>query len=162
MIRGAATGLVFWPVRAVVVRMATNEPWLLWAVRAAGACHFLTLALAVRTPVPPDWDAGLARLSDVHRRFAIAQNAFIGLTMAFLGLVCLLAAPVLVGGEPGGRLLCAALALWWGGRLAVLPWLKVTPQLHTAWLRVGFVLLCVQCALYAGAFGWLAVRGATG
>jgi hypothetical protein len=40
-----------------------------------------------------------------------------------------------------------------------LPWLRVWPELRGALLRVGFVLLCAECAIYALVFGWLAVRG---
>jgi hypothetical protein len=53
---------------------------------------------------------------------------------------------------------CAGIALWWGGRLVVLPWLGVIPQLRSHWLRAGFVLLIAECAIYTAAYGWLAVR----
>jgi hypothetical protein len=31
--------------------------------------------------------------------------------------------------------------------------------LRGALLRIGFVLLCAECAIYALAFGWLTLRG---
>lgn len=131
--------------------------WL-WGVRAAGAFHLLTVALAHFTPVPPDWDENLARLPEVHRRFAIAQNVFIGATMVFAGLVSLFFAHELVAGSVAARILCAGIALWWGGRLVVLPWLRVWPVLGTRLLRVGFVFLHAECATFALAYGWLALR----
>lgn len=134
-----------------------SEDLWLWALRAAGVFHFVTLGLALATPIPRDWDRGLAALSPLHRRFALAQNAAIGAVIAFFGYVSLVHAPVLLDGTPGGRLLAAAIAVWWGGRLAVLPWLRPGPELTTPWLRVGFTLLCTQCALYATAYGWLAL-----
>jgi hypothetical protein len=41
-----------------------------------------------------------------------------------------------------------------------LPWLRVWPELRTPLLRAGFVWLHVQCAVFALAYGWLALRGA--
>jgi hypothetical protein len=49
-------------------------------------------------------------------------------------------------------------ALFWGGRLAVLPWLGVKPVLTTPLLRLGYRLLLIECAAYAVAYGWLAGR----
>lgn len=136
----------------------SEDLWIL-GVRAAGVLHFTTVALAMRTPIPAGWDENLARLPEVHRRFAVAQNFFIGATMIFAGAVCLFFARDLVSGTTTARILCAAIALWWGGRLVVLPWLRVRPELRSPWLRVGFVFLHAQCALFAAAFGWLALRG---
>ena len=79
--------------------------------------------------------------------------------MVFAGLVSLLAARELVTGTPLSRLVCGGIALWWAARLAVLPWLRVWPELRGTLLRIGFVLLCAECAIYALAFGWLALRG---
>jgi hypothetical protein len=135
----------------------TDDLWLL-GLRAAGVFHFATVALAIRTPVPRDWETGLAALSPVHRRFAIAQNAAVGAVMLFLGYVSLFHAPALLAGDEAARLLAAAFALWWGGRLALLPWLGVRAELTTPRLRLGFALLQAQCAIYAAAYGWLVFR----
>lgn len=134
-----------------------DDLWLL-GLRVAGVFHFITVGLAIRTPIPRDWDVGLAVLSPVHRRFAIAQNAAVGAVMLFLGYVSLFHAPVLLERSGAARLLAAGAAFWWGGRLALLPWLAVGAELTTAWLRLGFALLRVQCAIYAVAYGWLAFR----
>jgi len=127
-------------------------------VRLAGACHFVTLVLACFTPIPPDWEKNLAALPPIHRRFAIAQNVSIGAMIALLGLFSLCFAPVLVGGAPLARAVCGVTAFFWGGRLCVLPWLGVRPALTTAWLRLGYTLLICECAAYAAAYGWLALR----
>jgi hypothetical protein len=135
----------------------TDERWIL-AVRAAGVFHFITLAFAHFTPIPPNWDVNLATLPETHRRFAVAQNVFIGGVIAFSGLACVCFAPDLVGGSALARFVSAGIALWWGGRLLVLPWLKVTSHLKSAGLKLGFALLHVECAAYAIGFGWLAFR----
>ena len=135
----------------------SDELWIV-GVRVAGVFHLVTVALAHFTPIPPDWDRNLSQLPVVHRRFALAQNIFIGATMIFAGLVSLGFAPVLVAGTPAARIGCGGIALWWGGRLVVLPWLRVWPELHTTLLRIGFVFLHVECALFAAAYGWLALR----
>lgn len=135
----------------------SDDLWIL-GVRASGAFHFITVALAHFTPIPADWDQNLARLPAVHRRFAIAQNVFIGATMLVAGGVSLAFAPELVAGTPLARVICAAIALWWGGRLLVLPWLRVWPELRTSLLRAGFVVLHAACAIFAAAYGWLAIR----
>ncbi|MDB4473497.1 hypothetical protein N9023_00695 [Opitutaceae bacterium] len=132
-----------------------NE-WI-WAVRIAGCFHFVTLILAVFTPIPPNWDENLAKLTELHRRFAIAQNMAIGAVIAVFGLLCIGFADELVSGSIMARLWCGAIALWWGGRLALLPWLGVKPNLKTPTLRFGFMLLRLECAIYAVAFGWLAL-----
>lgn len=131
--------------------------WIL-GLRLAGIFHVLTLAFACFTPIPANWDENLARLPELHRRFAVAQNFFIGATIAFFGVVCLFFAPDLLNGTPTARILCAAIALWWGGRLVVLPWLRVWPHLNGGFWRFGFALLHVECAVYAVAFTWLALR----
>jgi hypothetical protein len=133
--------------------------WIL-GVRLAGGFHFVTLGLACFTPVPPDWEANLEKLPPIHRRFAVAQNVSIGATIAVLGLFSLCFAPTLITGTPLARAVCAVTALFWGGRLAVLPWLGVTPALNTPWLRLGYRLLLLECAAYAAGYAWLALRPA--
>lgn len=127
-------------------------------VRLAGAFHFVTLIAACFTPIPPRWDENLSQLPEIHRRFAVAQNFFIGATIAFCGTVSLVFASTLVNGSPAARILCAGIALWWGGRLVVLPWLRVWPILPGGYWRAGFAILHVECAIYAIAYGWLALR----
>ena len=129
-------------------------------VRVAGVFHFLTVALAHFTPIPPDWDQNLARLPAIHRRFSIAQNIFIGGVMLFAGGASLLLAPELVTGTRLARVFCGGLALWWAARLVVLPWLRVWPELRTPWLRIGFMLLHAECAAFTLTYGWLALRPA--
>lgn len=131
--------------------------WVL-GLRTAGVFHFVTLGLACVTPIPPDWEKNLATLPEVHRRFAVAQNIFIGAVIAAAGLISVLFAPQLVEGSSLARVITGCIALWWGGRLVVLPWLRAHQQLKTPILRAGFVLLLVECALYTAAYGYLAVR----
>jgi hypothetical protein len=138
----------------------TPELWIL-GLRLAGAFHFVTLTLACFTPIPPDWDKNLAALPPIHRRFAIAQNISIGATIAVLGLISLLLAPELITGHPLARVLCGLTALFWAGRLAILPWLRVHPTLTTPLLRLGYALLLTQCTLYTCAYAWLALRTTT-
>jgi hypothetical protein len=135
---------------------------LLWqtGIRCAGCLHFVTLVLACFTPIPPDWEANLKLLPLVHRRFAIAQNISIGAMIAILGLFSLFFAQELVRGLPLARAVCLTTALFWGGRLLVLPWLKAHTCLPTLKFKVGFALLMVECATYAIAYTWLAVRPA--
>jgi hypothetical protein len=135
-----------------------SDDLLILAVRLAGGFHFVTLVLACFTPIPPDWDKNLAALPPIHRRFAIAQNVSIGAMIAVLGLFSLFLAPELVGGSPLARAVCAATALFWGGRLCVLPWLGVRPVLTTPLLKLGYALLITECAAYAAAYAWLAAR----
>ena len=135
-------------------------PETIWifAVRAAGAAHFVTLACACATPIPRNWDRSLGQLPAVHRRFALAQNVFIGAVIVYLGGVSLALAPELVRGTPLARALCVGAALWWGGRLVTLPWLQVWPELTTWIARVGFALLHVECAAFGAGYLWLALR----
>ena len=127
-------------------------------MRAAGVFHFVTVAMAHFTPIPAGWDENLQRLPEVHRRFAIAQNVFIGAVMVFFGVISVWFAPELVAGTTAARILCVGIALWWGGRLIVLPWLRASTELRTTVLRIGFVLLHVECTVFALAYGWLALR----
>lgn len=135
----------------------SETPWIL-AVRAAGIFHFVTLAVAWFTPIPANWDENLARLPEAHRKFAVAQNAFIGATIAFCGVVSAWFAPALVDGSTTARIVCSGIALWWGARLVVLQWLRVWNQLTSTPWRIGFVLLHLECAAYALGYGWLAAR----
>jgi hypothetical protein len=135
-----------------------NDPLWQLGIRCAGCLHFVTLGLACLTPIPPDWEANLDLLPLVHRRFAIAQNVSIGAMIAMLGLFSLLFAQEMVSGLPIARAVCLTTALFWGGRLLVLPWLKAHTCLPTPWLKIGFALLMVECATYAIAYAWLAIR----
>jgi hypothetical protein len=141
-----------------MVNAAMPDSLLILGLRLAGGFHFVTLVLACFTPIPPDWEKNLAALPPIHRRFAIAQNISIGITIAVLGLVSLLLAPHLVTGAPLARVLCGITALFWGGRLGVLPWLGVRPTLVSPLLKLGYGLLLVECSLYAGLYGYLALR----
>jgi len=135
-----------------------SDSLLILGVRLAGALHFVTLVLACFTPIPPDWEKNLAALPPIHRRFAIAQNVSIGATIAVLGLFSLFFAADLVSGTPLARAVCASTALFWGGRLCVLPWLGVRPALTTTLLKLGYALLIAECAIYAAAYLFLTVR----
>lgn len=135
-----------------------NDSLLILGVRMAGCFHFVTLGLACFTPIPPDWEQNLAKLPLIHRRFAVAQNISIGAMIAGLGLFSLCFAPELTGGAPLARAVCGATAVFWGGRLCVLPWLGVQPTLTTPLLKLGYALLLAECSIYAGAYGWLALR----
>lgn len=137
--------------------LETTDLWIL-GLRAAGVFHFVTLGLAWFTPIPPDWEKNLALLPETHRRFAVSQNAFIGGVLAFCGFLSLAFAPELASGTPLARAVCAGIALWWGGRLVILPWLGVWPHLRSSGLRAGFALLAAECVTYAAAYGWLACR----
>lgn len=134
-----------------------SHEWII-GLRVAGILHFVTLGLASVTPIPPHWDENLAKLPEVHRRFAIAQNVFIGCVIAVSGIISFCFAPLLVEGSPLARVICACVALWWGGRLVVLPWLQAHRYLETSALRIGYLLLLTECALYTLAYGFLALR----
>src|SRR4051812_22834722 len=114
--------------------------WVI-GLRAAGVAHFVTLAIATVTPIPPNWDENLATLPEIHRRFAIAQNVFIGAVIAAGGLISLCFAPQLIDGSVLARVICTCIALWWGGRLIVLPWLGAQRYLQTRTLQIGYALL---------------------
>jgi hypothetical protein len=135
-----------------------DDAFLISGVRAAGVFHLITVAMAHFTPIPAGWDDNLTKLPEVHRRFAVAQNVFIGGVMIFGGVVCLRFAPDVISGTTTARIICAAISLWWGARLLVLPWLRVGPELRGAMMRMGFVLLHAECAAFAVLFGWLALR----
>ncbi len=135
----------------------SDSLWI-FAVQLAGGLHFVTLILACFTPIPPDWEKNLAALPSVHRRFALAQNISIGAMIAVLGLFSLGFAPHLVSGTPLARAVCGTTALFWGGRLCVLPWLGVRPTLTTPALKLGYAVLLIECATYAAGYGWLALR----
>lgn len=135
-----------------------DDSWWIVGVRLAGVMHFATVALAWFTPIPPDWIEYLAKLPQLHRRFALAQNASIGAVIVVLGLFSFCFAPELVAGSSLARALCGATAVFWGGRVLVLPWVGVGAALRTPLLRAGFALLCAECVIYAAAYGWLALR----
>ncbi len=137
--------------------MLSQNYWIT-CVQLAGVFHFVTLGLACFTPIPPDWEKNLEKLPLIHRRFSMAQNISIGATIAVLGLLSLGFAPELVSGTPLARAVCGSTALFWGGRLAVLPWLGVRPTLTSVAFKIGYTLLLLECATYALAYGYLAVR----
>jgi hypothetical protein len=135
-----------------------NDSQVQWAVQCAGCLHFVTLALACFTPIPPDWDANLMKLPLVHRRFAIAQNVSIGAMIATLGLFSLFFSEDMVRGLPIARAVCFTTALFWGGRLMVLPWLKAHTCLPTPLLKIGYAFLLLECATFTVAYSWLGAR----
>src|SRR5688572_6305229 len=112
-----------------------DDAFWISGVRAAGIFHLITVAMAHFTPIPAAWEDNLKKLPDVHRRFAVAQNVFIGSVMVFGGIVSLLFAPDLISGTTTARIICVGISVWWGARLVVLPWLRVGPELRTAMVR---------------------------
>ncbi len=90
----------------------------------------------------------------MYRRFAIAHNFFIGAVIAAGGIISLIFALQRVTGSALTRVICAGLAFWWGGRLAVLPWPKAHRHLQSTALRVGYLLLLEECALFAVEYGF--------
>lgn len=135
-----------------------NDDVWTWLVRVAGVLHVVALAAGWYAPIPPDWDKHLAALPPINRRFAIAQNAFVGAVQAAAGIISLCFAATLTGGETGGRIICACIALWWTARLVVLRRLEIGEHLSTWWMRSGFAALQVGCVACGLGYGWLAVR----
>jgi len=63
-----------------------------------------------------------------------------------------------VRGLPMARAVCFTTALFWGGRLILLPWLKAHTCLPTPILNVGYGFLLLECAGYAVAYSRLGAR----
>ena len=95
------------------------HPLLIPALWLAGVIHLLIALANFFLPAMLDYQGNLRRVTPVIRQIFRAHAAYIVLTVAGFGLLCLFFAPDLVGRSSLGRCLSGFLALFWGSRLVV-------------------------------------------
>ena len=130
-------------------------------ILVGGGLHFGILFASAAVPRVLDWRADLAKLHPLTRQLVWVHGGFIVLTIVWLGVLCVTAAPDLAGGTPLARGVCGFVAVFWLARLALqFALFDPGPLLRTAWLKAGYHGLTIVFAYLAAVFGWAALAPA--
>jgi hypothetical protein len=113
-------------------------------LRLGGAVHLCILFASAMVPRVLDWRTQFAPLHPFLRRLFWVYGVFIVFTIVSFGVLSLAFTQELAAGSPLARGMCAVVAMFWLGRLAVQFFVfDARPFLTTAWLRAGYHALTV-------------------
>jgi hypothetical protein len=128
------------------------------AIFYAGVAQLGVLVASSLVPVRLEWKATLAPLPLLVRQLFWVYGGYVVLSIISLGTICILNAEELASGTRLARCFCAYVAIFWGVRLSLQPFLAAKPFLTTWWLRGGYHLLSVLFASFTLVLGWAAIR----
>lgn len=128
-------------------------------ITIAGIMHAGVLAAAAMIPVKTDWRTDLARLSPFTRQLVWTHAGYITLLIAAFGVLSVVFADQLTGGDPLGRAVSGFIALFWTIRLCLSCWMKPRAYLTSRLLWVGYVVLLATFAYFAVVYTWVAIGG---
>lgn len=118
-------------------------------IRLAGIGHLLMLIPAALVPRRLNWRAELTGLSRLHRQMHWVYGGYVVLAIFGFGLISVLMADELAQGSMLARAVCAYLAAFWGGRLALQFVFDVEPYLRGRWTMLGYHSLSLLFAALA-------------
>jgi hypothetical protein len=124
----------------------------------AGLGQLSILVASALVPFQLNWKTELAVLSRLHRQMYWIYGAYVVLSIAAFGLICLFNASELANGSGLARAVCGYIAIFWGGRLGLQWVLDVETHLSTWWLRLGYHLLTILFLSFTLLFGFAALR----
>ena len=132
-------------------------------IRLAGLAHFGILIASAMVPAKLNWKEELARLSPLQRQMYWIYGAYIVLCIVAFGLISLILPEELISGDPLANAVCLLIAVFWGGRLALQPFMKVKPILGRVWwMHVGYHTLTLAFLFMTAVYGWAAWVGFNG
>ena len=128
------------------------------AIFIGGIGQLLTLIASSLVPVRLQWKEILAPLPPLMQQLFWVYGGYVVLSIVSLGLICTFNAPELAAGSGLARCFCAYVAIFWGVRLSLQPFLNAGPFLTTWWLLGGYHLLSVMFACLTLLFIWATVH----
>jgi hypothetical protein len=113
------------------------------AIFCTGIGQLSVLVASALVPLRLNWKETLASLPKLVRQLYWVYGGYVVLSIISLGIICLLNAQELSAGSGLARCFCAYVAVFWGIRLSLQPFLAAKPFMTTWWLRAGYHLLTV-------------------
>ena len=129
-------------------------------IQLAGLAHFGILIASAMVPAKLNWKEELARLSPLQRQMYWIYGAYIVFCILGFGLISLLMPNPLTSGEPLGSVVSLFIAIFWAGRVALQPVMKVKLIIGDVWwMRAGYHALTAAFAFLTVVYGIAAWRG---
>ena len=135
-----------------------SKEWLTTLIFLAGIGQLGILIASSLVPFQLKWKTELAVLSRLHRQMYWIYGAYVVLSIAAFGLICLFNANELANGSGLARAVCGYIGIFWGGRLALQWVLGVEGHLSIWWLRLGYHVLTILFAGFTLLFAFAALR----
>src|SRR4249920_3467513 len=133
------------------------KEWMPTLIFLAGMGQLCILIASALVPFQLKWKTELTVLSRLHRQMYWIYGAYVVLSIAAFGLICLFNSNELASGSGLARAICGFIAIFWGGRLALQWVLDVEAHLSTWWLRLGYHVLTILFASFTLLFGFAAL-----
>lgn len=125
----------------------------------AGMLHFCILIASFAVPQVLDWRRELQKVPRLLGQLIWVHGAYVVLMIVGFGLLSATNASELATGSVLARSVCAFIAVFWGGRLALqFAYFKPGPYLRGPLLKVGYHSLTGIFALLTVIYGWGALR----
>ena len=134
------------------------NPELSLLIFAAGWGQLSVLVASALVPWRLNWREEFAPLKRLHRQMYWTYGGYVVLSIAALGLNCLLNSRELASGSSLARGFCLYGATFWGIRLCLQPVLDVKEHLTTWWLRAGYYTLSPLFIAFTLLYVWAALR----
>ena len=135
--------------------MSEHLPTILFL---AGFAQLGILIASSLVPVRLQWKTSLSGLPRLHRQLYWIYGGYVVLAIIANGLVCILNADELAAGSRLARCVCGYLAIFWGVRVSLQPFLDVKEHLTLWWLRAGYHTLTLLFASFTAIFAYAALR----
>ncbi|MCC9604394.1 hypothetical protein LOC68_00705 [Blastopirellula sp. JC732] len=127
-------------------------------LRVAGGVQLCVLIASALVPIRLNWKQELACLSPLHRQMYWVYGGYVVLSIVAFGLITLLNAAQLAGGDFLARSFCLYVAIFWGLRLPLQAVFDVKEHLTTWWLKLGYNTLTVLFCCFTGLYAYSAFR----
>lgn len=127
-------------------------------LQAAGALQLCVLIASALVPFRLNWREELACLSPLHRQMYWVYGGYVVLSIVAFGLITLLNAAQLAGGDFLARSFCLYVAIFWGLRLPLQGVFDVKEHLTAWWLRLGYHALTMLFAAFTAVYAYGALR----
>ena len=108
-----------------------------------GVLQISVLIASSLVPIVLKWRMTLGSLPKLCRQLIWIYGGYTAMTILMLGLVCVFFHEELASGTGLARAVCFFIALFWGVRLCLQPFLDAKPYLNKWWLRCGYHALTI-------------------
>jgi hypothetical protein len=132
------------------------ERYLPEIIFAAGIGQLGVLVATALVPFRLNWRTELQCLPRLHQQMYLVYGGYIVLSIAALGLICVVNATELAAGGRLARSFCVYGAAFWGIRLLLQGVFDVKPHLTTWWLKAGYHGLTLLFLCFTAVYAWAA------
>ena len=118
----------------------------------------MLLVASALVPMQLNWKRDLQGLPRLHRQLFWIYGGYVVLAIVALGLISIAGAAELAAGTVLARCVCGYIAVFWGVRLSLQPFLDVKEHLTTWWLHAGYHTLTVLFLSFTVVFAYAALH----